>query len=212
MTIDHIGFFLMDNYIPFRIIGRIAFPLFAFMVSEGVVYTKNKLKYFLRILILGVVCQIIYTAFVGTFYLNILITLCLSILIIYSIDFYKRSNKKFSLLLPIAIILTIVLSDYILANIIKPAGYHLEYGMAGVLLPVLIYIFKSHKQKLFATLFGLILLSLSLNSLQFWCLLALIPLTLYNQKAGKYRLKWLFYLYYPLHLAVIYIIRLLWLS
>jgi len=207
MTFDHIGFYLMGNYIPFRIIGRLAFPLFAFMISEGAKYTKNKLKYFLRIFILGIICQIFYTAFVGTFYLNILITLSLSILIIYSIDFYKKLNKRFAFLLPVSLCLTIVLSDYLLANIIKPIGYHLDYSIIGVFIPVLIYLFKDYKHKLIATMVGLILLSLSMNNLQFFCLLAIIPLILYNQRVGKYRLKWLFYLYYPLHLGIIYIIN-----
>ncbi len=209
MTFDHIGFYLMGNYIPFRIIGRIAFPLFAFMISEGARYTKNKLKYFLRIFVLGIVFQIFHTAFVGTFYLNILITLSLSILIIYCIDFYKKSNKRLAILLPTALCLTVVLSDYVLASIIKPIGYHLDYSIIGVFIPVLIYLFKDYKQKLFAIAVGLILLSLSMNKLQFFCLFALIPLILYNQKAGKNRIKWLFYLYYPLHLGIIYIIKLI---
>ena len=207
MTFDHIGFYLMGNYIPFRIIGRLAFPLFAFMISEGAKYTKNKLKYFLRIFILGIICQIFYTALVGTFYLNILITLSLSILIIFSIEFSKKANNKFSFLIPIAVSSAIILIDYFLANVIKPVGYHLDYSVLGVFLPVIIFIFKNYKLKILATSIGLILLSLSMNHIQFWCLLALIPLMLYNQKAGKYRLKWLFYIYYPLHLGIIYIIN-----
>lgn len=207
MTFDHIGLFIMGNYLPFRIIGRIAFPIFAFMIAEGARYTKNKFKYFLRVFGLGVICQIFYTAFVGTFYLNILITLSLSILIIYSIQFCKSSDNKFLLLVPMFTVTAIILTDYLLANFIKPIGYHLDYGIVGALIPAIIYIFNNDMLKILATAVGLISLSLSMNPLQFWCLLALIPLLLYNNKAGKYRLKWLFYLYYPLHLSVLYIIK-----
>ena len=207
MTFDHIGLFLLGNYLPFRIIGRIAFPIFAFMIAEGARYTKNRFKYFLRIFVLGIICQIFYTAFVGTFYLNILITLSLSILIIYSIQFFKNSSNKLSILVPIMVISAIVTADYILANIIKPVGYHIDYNIVGVMLPVLI--FNKPNLKLLITAVGLICLSLSMHKLQLWSLLALFPLMLYNKQPGKHRLKWLFYLYYPLHLGGIYIIKLL---
>lgn len=63
MTIDHLAIFLYDasfitayEYIPLRVIGRLAFPLFAFMIVEGVLHTKNLKQYLLRLaLMLGII-------------------------------------------------------------------------------------------------------------------------------------------------------------
>ena len=60
MLIDHAGILLFPQYDIFRIIGRIAFPIFAFMIAEGCRYTKNKLRHFLMIFGLGVLCQLAY--------------------------------------------------------------------------------------------------------------------------------------------------------
>ena len=50
MLIDHIGVILLDNYEPFRIIGRLAFPIYAYLIAEGCKHTNNRLFYLLRIL------------------------------------------------------------------------------------------------------------------------------------------------------------------
>ena len=65
MLIDHVGFLFFPNFIIFRILGRLALPIFAFMIAEGCRYTKNKLKYFLTIFILAAICQIVYFLYDG---------------------------------------------------------------------------------------------------------------------------------------------------
>ncbi len=62
MLIDHVGLILFPQFAIFRILGRISFPLFAFMIAEGCRYTKNKLKHFLMIFGLGILCQLAYVA------------------------------------------------------------------------------------------------------------------------------------------------------
>ena len=49
MLFDHLGFMVFPKLIIFRILGRLAFPIFAFMIAEGCYYTRNKLKHFLTI-------------------------------------------------------------------------------------------------------------------------------------------------------------------
>lgn len=85
MLIDHIGVILLPNVPILRVIGRIAFPIYAFMIAEGCAYTKNKLRYFLSVFLLGAVCQIVYGIFDSEVYLGILITFSLSILVIHAI-------------------------------------------------------------------------------------------------------------------------------
>ena len=90
MLTDHIGYIIFPQYPIFRIIGRLSFPIFAFMIAEGCYYTKNKLRYFLGIFSLAVVCQIVYYIFENSLYMGILITFSLSILVIYSLECFKE--------------------------------------------------------------------------------------------------------------------------
>ena len=60
MTLDHLCLLVFPEMQWFRIIGRIAMPIFAYMIAEGCRYTKNKVKYFLMVFVLGVICQVVY--------------------------------------------------------------------------------------------------------------------------------------------------------
>lgn len=60
MLIDHIGLIFYPNIVAFRAIGRLSMPIFAYCIGGGVLKTRNKLKYFLRVFILGVICQLFY--------------------------------------------------------------------------------------------------------------------------------------------------------
>ena len=87
MVIDHIGFMFFPDLLILRLIGRIAFPIFAVMIAEGAKYTKNKLRYFLTIFLLGVICQVVYYFFDDhSLYMSILITFSISILLIYILN------------------------------------------------------------------------------------------------------------------------------
>ena len=91
MLIDHVGVMLFPNVFLLRAIGRLAMPLFAFAISEGCRYTKNKLRHFLTIFALGVVCQIVYFVFnPNDIYFSILFTFSFAILIIYSFQYMKK--------------------------------------------------------------------------------------------------------------------------
>ena len=60
MLIDHAGLILFPEQHWMRIVGRIAFPLFAYCIAEGYRYTRHRLRYFLQIFLLGIGCQIVY--------------------------------------------------------------------------------------------------------------------------------------------------------
>ena len=92
MTLDHVGLIPLDDYRPFRIIGRLAFPIFAYLLSEGCFYTKHKKRHFLEVLIVAVICQIGYFIAEGDMYLNVLCTFSLSIPLVYLLLSVK--NKK----------------------------------------------------------------------------------------------------------------------
>lgn len=206
MTFDHVGEELMYDFRPFRIIGRLAFPLFAFMIAEGCKYTKNKRKHFLMIFLLGVGCQLVYYLTEKSLYMGILITFSLSVLLIYALQLAQRKKKiGYWCLFAAGIGIVFVLSS-MLPDFLRGTGYKIDYGFFGVLLPVVIFLCDDRVGKLVLTAAGLVPVCLYLGDIQWFSFLALIPLALYNGERGKLNLKYLFYVYYPAHLAIIYLI------
>ena len=208
MTIDHIGYMLLPGVRFLRIIGRIAFPIFAFMIAEGCQYTHNRKKYLLAMWGLAATCQLVYFFAMGSLYMSVLVTFSLSIGLIFLLDRFdpqeRGSQLGFFLGLCGVFFLTRVLPD-----LLPGTDYGIDYGLWGILLPVLVYFGKDRKEKLRNFAVGQVLLALGSGPLQ-WISLATVPLmALYNGKRGKRKLKNLFYIYYPAHLVVIYLLSLL---
>lgn len=225
MTLDHVGLLLLHNYQPFRIIGRIAFPLFAYMIAEGCRYTKNKRNYFLRIFGLGLLCQLAYYITERSTYQGILMTFSVSVLISYVVLWAqgdgkdRQENKKDKInvssgngIVPWCVVIVLIaLAAVVTGQLpILPDGWQIEfdYGFFGILLPVLIVIGKNKWQKLLLSAIGISLVALSFDGsfgkIQ-WASLAALPLiAFYNGRKGTWNMKYLFYIYYPLHMAVIY--------
>nr|MBQ8244792.1 hypothetical protein [Oscillospiraceae bacterium] len=204
MTCDHVGVQLLPDVLILRIIGRLALPIFAYMIAEGCRHTRSRRKYLLRIALLAAVCQVVYFFAMGSLYQCILVTFSLSILLIYALDNLQEHPGLPARLLALGTLvavfgLCVVLPDFL-------PGFEIDYGLMGVLLPVLIYFGRPAHHFLLA---GLILLSFAYGGIQWWSLAAIPLLGQYNDQRGKYPIgKW-FYIYYPLHLVVIYGISLL---
>lgn len=202
MLSDHIGRMLLPEYKVLIIIGRLAFPIFAFMIAEGCFYTKNKLKYFLSIACLGTGCQAVYLFTTGSLYQNVLITFSLSVAIIFGIENFKKKKDLLSVVLIVFLICAVVFTCQLLPKILS--GFKIDYGLIGVSLPVLVYLTKGNNHKVFCAAVVLVALSFTMDITQWFSLLAVPVLLLYNGKRGKHNLKLLFYIFYPAHLAIIY--------
>lgn len=206
MTIDHIGLHLFPGVSIFRIIGRLAFPIFAFTFAEGCKYTKNRARHFFVLAIFAALCQAVYIFFMKSLYMNILITLSLSAVIIYSLDFARKTRSFLSYILAFAVLFGVFGICCILPSIIG-RGFAIDYGFYGVMLAPLIYLGKTKQEKLFLLSAGLLLLAPTIGTRQLFSVFA-IPITaLYNETRGKWRMKNFFYLYYPIHLVIIYLLR-----
>ena len=210
MLCDHVGKELLPQYTLLQVIGRLAFPIFAFMIAEGCFYTRNRLRYFLSVMLLGVGCQVVYLVAEKSLYQNILITFSLSIILIFSLENFRLKKGRFS-----GIILFFTLSAVFVIVILLPValidqGFIIDYGVEGVLLPVAIFYAPDKLRKLLYTAGILILLTFDLGGgIQWFSLLSIPLLALYNQKRGKYNIKPLFYIFYPAHLSVIYLISII---
>ena len=227
MLLDHVG--LIWGVEILRIIGRLSMPLFAFMIAEGCRYTKNKIDHFAFIFLLGALCQIVY-AITNPYeiYLSILFTFSISILIIYALQYFKKCifNEQGNVcekILSGLLLITAIIGTYFIHSIkdINGKWFYIDYGFWGSMLPVFASIFDfrgvklparakwldSYYIKLFCFSIGVILLCLSLSVNQWYkwySLFALIPLALYSGNKGKLNLKYFFYIFYPLHIAVLY--------
>lgn len=220
MTVDHVGLMLLNDYLPFRLIGRLAFPIFAYFIAEGCKYTRNKPKHFALIFGLGLICQLVYYFAMGSLYMSILIVFSLSVIIIYAIAWAEKQKSKWAYAVPALITAALYAVYYLLKIYLKNTDFDLDYGFMGVLAPVAIYI--APKKWLKLLLLGICLIGTSTimttphgidfiaqPNFQWYSLLAIIPLIFYSGEKGKLKIKYLFYIYYPLHMLVIYALQLL---
>lgn len=203
MTLDHIGVALLPQNILLRILGRLAFPIYAFMIAEGCSHTRKPLRYFGSMAGLALVCQIVYFGVMGSLYQCILVTFSLSIgLIFLGRAAVERGGVGHWLLLALGMAVALFVCQ-VLPVLLPGTDYQVDYGFIGVLTPVLIYFARGKWGKLATAAGALALLALDSVDIQWYALGALPLLALYNGQRGKWKLKWAFYLYYPAHLVAI---------
>lgn len=215
MTCDHVGYMLFPELIIFRIIGRIAFPIFAYFMAIGSVYSKKPLKRLLQIFILGVVCEVVYIIYDGAWYGNILLTFSCSALLIYILRTFENLLYDKNLLYILFAVLFII-SFSVIYYIDYAFG--VDYGFIGIMLPVIVSIpylkcldKKINKSNILnATLLskilfiiGLVILVINDSKIMMYSLITIPLILLYNGTPGKIKLKYFFYLYYPIHMLII---------
>lgn len=206
MVMDHAGLMFFPNSVLLRILGRLAFPIFAFMIAEGCKYTHSRLRYFSQLFGLATVCQIVYFIADGSMYLSVLFTFSLSVMMIFALQYCKAKPTA----LPILLFVTTVAAVYVLNEI-----FTIDYGFWGCMAPVFAAILHETKfDSVFGNVtmlgIGLLLLSLTSGGIQIFCLAALPMLYLYSGNRGKRKMKYFFYIFYPAHLALLQI--LVWLT
>ena len=206
MTLDHIGKMLLPGFTILQIIGRLAFPIFAYMISEGCRYTKNRKKYLLTMVIAAIFSQFFYTIIMKNWAQCILVSFSLSIITIYIFDKYLRDRKKAYLLAFIGIVAFNFLLTNIIPGLFPKSGFIIDYGFFGIMLPVFVYAGKNKISKLAGTAVAMAAIAVISGGIQWFSFGALILLYIYNGERGKRNLKYLFYIYYPLHLGAIYFV------
>ena len=221
MFIDHFGFMFFPKIQFFRILGRLAFPIFAFMIAEGAKFTKNKVKYFLTVFIVGIVCFAGNVIFNGKSTFTILTTFSFSLIMIFALDDYKTvafspdAKSKDRVIKLCSFVLSVIVS-YIFCEI-----FYVDYGFIGCATPLAASLTcslpenapKSLKKadtlwvRLALMAIPLLILAVDLRHSQPFALISLPILLLYSEKRGKLRLKYFFYIFYPTHLVLLEGIR-----
>ena len=235
MLIDHIGY--AYGITLFRIIGRIAFPVFLFLIYNGYKHTACKWKYALRLLVFAIISQIPFSLFVkDTLYTNngnVFVTLLVCLLCFWSSDWMKQQKLlKWFCLLPWVLVFGLYFFGVI----------HSDYGAKAVLMALSLFLFYGDKlwQRILLVLatagsvfyrfgigcaaalknflFGQIFVLPTLSQwelLQVCSLLAFLLIFAYNGKKGwqiqskpvAKLVQYGFYLFYPVHILILWLIE-----
>lgn len=194
MVADHVGYVLFPEQVAFRIVGRIAFPIFCFLLVEGFGHTKNVRKYMIRLLIFAFISEIPFDlAFSGKWfyfgYQNVFWTLFLGMLMLFLIS--KAGDKKIWI--------------FIIAAAVCTAAYLIkcDYDAGGIAIIFILYYLKDRPLVKYIV-FALILI-LGFGGIEIAGLITIIPMFLYNGRRGP-SVKYFFYWFYPCHLAVLFLI------
>ncbi len=207
MLTDHVAYVFLDGQYAMRSIGRLAFPIFAFFIVEGYIHTHDVKKYAIRLFLFALVAQAPYFLAFGDkfYYPNVIFTLFLGLMAIYAMD---KTEGMAKLIVPFALA--------VLAELTRS-----DHGAFGVLMIIVFYMAKPIKKKIFYVALLILFMQLYIvlqnqifDKYTFQLLFYLMPLVLlyfYNGEKGSGGKvsKWLFYVFYPIHLALIWIISLL---
>ncbi len=204
MLIDHIGAFLLEPAIVtglvssefrglnmvLRLIGRLAFPLFTFLLVEGFTHTRNVKKYLIQLGIFALISEIPFDlanggVFFDFTYQNIFFTLFIGLLVISLFNQFEEM-KYLRWVIPVI-------------GMRLAAALQTDYAAFGILVIFIFYYFRADKQ-LRNPIAAILLLR------QPTAIFALVPIQLYNGERGKQN-KYFFYLFYPAHLLFLFFIR-----
>lgn len=192
MLIDHIGFLFFPQVVIFRIIGRLALPIFCLGVAQGFIHTSNFYKYLERLIVFALIAQFPFGLAVNDFFkLNIIFGFALALIILKFLN-----QKKYLWALPFFAL---------------PLFIEFDYGLFSIAMILCFYFFRN-RNALLLTALTISLLIFNWNNawihgfVFFGVLLAIY----WPKDRLKLKLpKMFFYWFYPLHLLILYLIRLI---
>lgn len=228
MLIDHTGAALFPDLLWIRYIGRLAFPIFAFLIVEGYFHTKNLQRYLLRLLALAIVTDPPYhlmdtkTWYYQPFH-NVIWTFLIGLVTIWSIENIRKKYPKILAigLSIVSILLACALSealqtDYRFRGVLTLIGFYIFRGqsrrhkLGQVVVLLFVNLFLSNLETLLYIGFENIpyfwdLYGMQLISPQLYAPLALLFIWQYNGRAGhQSKASQIFsYLFYPVHMLAL---------
>ena len=213
MFIDHMGYTLFPGVMWLRCIGRVAFPIFCFLIAEGCVHTHDRKKYALRLFVFAVLSEIPFNLMTGwavwnPYDQNVLWTLLLGAAVCWSIDgVLKRRTAPAFVLTGAAMVAAFWLLEV----------FCTDYGGWGMLLVAMFYGVRrapyGQAAKMAAQAVGLAFFCIGVMggvTIELWALTALVPIWLYNGQRGfsHKAVQYGFYAFYPLHILILSLIAL----
>ncbi len=207
MTIDHIGAALLPQYLFLRMIGRLAFPIYCYMIVNGMFHTRNCVKYILRLTAFALMAEVFFDlAFFNTAYhlehQNVFFTLAIGLAVICVIEQIKLKLKGKLYFIALILELFVLFLGCFIAYVLKT-----DYSFYGILMIFGFYEFRFNA--MVSCAFQIYINMYLIGGVQAYAIAAIPVIWMYNGEKGiiEKKLKWFFYLYYPVHLLIIYIIR-----
>lgn len=209
MLLDHTGMVLFPGRQIFRMVGRLAFPIYCFLLAEGAHYTRNPARYALRLTIGALLSELPFDLACSGGWdwgsQSVMVTLLIGFLML---ECMKRTE-----LLPVQILTVVPFAA--LAEVCRT-----DYGASGVVLIAIFWLTRRSKPWLRTLLVFAGLLSVPSArimvfdvgfSMELLGIFAMVPILLYSGTKRSYAkpLQWAFYLFYPVHLTLLWLIKVL---
>ncbi len=221
MLLDHLWATVIPGNMWMTYLGRLAFPIFAFQVTEGFFHTSDRRRYMMRLLLFGLIAEVPFDYMMVSspfflFHQNVMFTLALGLWMIGSLDRLRQEHTvkqgiKTALVLAVASLIALI-------------GF-VDYGVMGVWTVVLFYLFRGFRGAWIGQLIAMVLLNIvwfqgeslvfMLAGREIWfptqgfAVLSLILIWLYNGEKGSYGkvMQTVSYWFYPVHMLVLHFIR-----
>lgn len=209
MLIDHMAVVLVPSdsslYFLMRCIGRLAFPIFCFLIVEGHSRTKNVGKYMIRLGIFAFISEIPFDLMISGSnlnlnYQNVFFTLFMGLITIHIIDIIKKTYENSK------IILGILSLAAIYAGCFAAEFIHCDYGSLGIILILAFYLFKNNRKACVVAVSIILIVVATVfyhQNIEGLGAISLIFILLYNGSRG-FNAKYIFYVFYPVHMLILY--------
>lgn len=202
MFIDHLDYLVLNSF-PRTIlchnlcrgVGRISFPIFCFLLTEGFAHTSNRSRYTARLCVFAVLSELPYDlAFSPTFSFlhaqNVLFTLLIGLLVLWGMEYFFEKYWLQAMVFLLGAAVSVL--------------FDCDYGWQGILLIAILYFFRQDSS-------SMAIAGISVCLLWSWeAAFAFLPICLYNKQRGWMKspaVKYAFYLFYPLHLLLLIWVR-----
>lgn len=207
MFIDHIGAAIVEKtniyLLPYgktldftlRFIGRLAFPIFCFLLIEGFYHTRSRKKYLCNLLIFALISELPFEiSFLGEIVIgfrNVYWTLAIGMIMMILFEKIKESTlEKINLWFFLTIAVCAILAEIL----------HTDYGAIGILLIYILYKLRDNRKQ--QCICGAIATAYEITAP-----IAFLLIYRYNGVRKQKHLKYFFYVFYPLHLLFLYWVR-----
>lgn len=209
MLIDHMGFTLFPHAVWMRAVGRLAFPIFCFLIAEGCAHTRDKKRYAGRLLLFAVLSELPFNLmcsgqWLSWNYQNVLWTLLIGALVCWAMD-WARTRPEMWQRLPADAAIAV---GFLLGQVCNT-----DYGGWGMLLVAAFYCARRcpypQMAKMAIQAIGLVFFSIGVMggrvTIELWSLTALVPIWMYNGERGfsNKTLQYGFYAFYPVHILIL---------
>lgn len=221
MLLDHLWATVIPGNMWMTYLGRLAFPIFAFQITEGYFHTSDRKRYEKRLLVFGLISEIPFDLIMGgtmfyPFHQNVMFTLLLGLWLISSLERagQEKTAKAWAvgLLKAVGCLLLAVVTfvDYGVMGVLTIAAFYVFRGFAGawigqlialILLNIVFFKGETIPVTLFGTVFDF--------PTQGFAVLSLLPIWLYNGQKGRSSklLQYGAYAFYPVHLLILYLLQ-----